>query len=88
VLLNISAGGAGIRAEKPLKSCAPEALVFPIPSSYSLTPAELPGRVTWTNKTGQYGIQFSEIPPALRTSLQRWLRAEMKKDGWDVNTPE
>jgi transcriptional regulator with PAS, ATPase and Fis domain len=88
VLLNISAGGAGIRAEKPLKSGAPVALVFTIPGSNTDTPVELPGRVTWTNKSGQYGIQFAEIPPALRTSLQRWLRVEMKKDGWDVNTPE
>jgi DNA-binding NtrC family response regulator len=88
VLLNISAGGAGVRTEKPLKSGAPVALVFSIPGSNTQAPVELPGRVTWTNKSGQYGIQFSEIPPSLRTSLQRWLRVEMKKDGWDVNTPE
>ena len=84
VLLNISAGGAGIRAEKPLKSGAPVALVFAIPGSNPETPVELPGRVTWTNKSGQYGIQFAEIPPALRTSLQRWVRTEVKRDGWDV----
>jgi DNA-binding transcriptional ArsR family regulator len=84
VLLNISAGGAGVRTEKPLKSGAPVALVFSIPGSNTQAPVELPGRVTWTNKSGQYGIQFSEIPPSLRTSLQRWLRVEMKKDGWDV----
>jgi len=88
VLLNISAGGAGVRAEKPLKSGAPVALVFPIPGSNTDVPVELPGRVTWTNKSGQYGIQFAEIPPALRTSLQRWLRVEMKKDGWDVDARE
>ena len=86
VLLNISAGGAGVRTEKPLKSGAPVALVFAIPGSNTETPVELPGRVTWTNKSGQYGIQFAEIPPSLRTSLQRWLRAEMKKDGWDVES--
>jgi DNA-binding NtrC family response regulator len=88
VLLNISAGGAGVRTEKPLKSGAPVALVFPIPGSNTQVPVELPGRVTWTNKSGQYGIQFSEIPPALRTSLQRWLRVEMKKDGWDLDIGE
>ncbi len=88
VLLNISAGGAGIRTEKPLKSGAPVALVFTIPGSNTDAPVELPGRVTWTNKSGQYGIQFAEIPPALRTSLQRWLRVEMKKDGWDVDARE
>ncbi|HET9164826.1 MAG TPA: sigma 54-interacting transcriptional regulator [Candidatus Angelobacter sp.] len=86
VLLNISAGGAGIRTEKPLKSSAPIALVFMIPGSNSEAPVELPGRVTWANKSGQYGIQFGEISPSLRTSLQRWLRMEMKKDGWDVES--
>jgi two-component system response regulator FlrC len=85
VLLNISAGGAGTKTEKPLKSGAPVSLVFPIPGSNTEEPVNLPGRVTWTNKSGQYGIQFDEIPPSLRTSLQRWLRVEMKKDGWDVD---
>jgi DNA-binding NtrC family response regulator len=88
VLLNISAGGAGVRAEKPLKSGAPVALVFTIPGGNTESPIELPGRVTWTNKSGQYGIQFAETPPSLRTSLQRWLRVEMKKDGWDVDARE
>ncbi|HSK44230.1 MAG TPA: PilZ domain-containing protein, partial [Candidatus Binatia bacterium] len=88
VLLNISAGGAGVRTEKPLKSGAPITLVFVIPGGNTEVPIELPGRVTWANKSGQYGIQFSEIAPSLRTSLQRWLRAEMKKDGWDVETRE
>lgn len=85
-LLNISAGGAGIKTDKPLKSGAPVGLLFPIPGSD--TQAEFPGRVTWTNKGGQYGIQFGDLPTALRTSLQRWLRAEMKKDGWDVESGE
>jgi DNA-binding NtrC family response regulator len=80
-MLNISAGGAGIRTEKPLKSGAPLALLFSIPGEEA--ESEFPGRVTWTNKDGQYGIQFGDFPTALRTSLQRWLRMEMKKDGWD-----
>src|SRR5579871_6137460 len=50
VLLNISAGGAGVRTEKPLKSGAPVALVFTIPGSNTQAPVELPGRVTWANK--------------------------------------
>jgi DNA-binding transcriptional ArsR family regulator len=86
-LLNISAGGAGTKTEKLLKSGAPVALVFSIPGA-SETPAELSGRVTWTNKGGQYGIQFGDLPASLRTSLQRWLRVEMKKDGWDVESRE
>jgi transcriptional regulator with GAF, ATPase, and Fis domain len=88
VLLNISAGGAGTKTEKPLKSGSPVALVFPIPGSNTEDSVELPGRITWTNRSGQYGIQFGEITPSLRTSLQRWLRVEMKKDGWDVDSRE
>jgi transcriptional regulator with PAS, ATPase and Fis domain len=84
VLLNISAGGAGTRTEAPLKSGAVVAMVFSIPGSTGGA-SELPGRITWTNKSGQYGIQFGDLPVALRTTLQRWLRAEMKKDGWDVD---
>jgi transcriptional regulator with PAS, ATPase and Fis domain/Tfp pilus assembly protein PilZ len=82
-LLNISAGGAGIRTERPLKSGAPVSLLLRIPETES--EAEFPGRVTWTNKSGQYGIQFADLPVPLRTSLQRWLRAEMKKDGWNFD---
>jgi len=80
-LVNVSAGGAGIKTEKPLKSGAPVAMIFAVPGTDG--DAEFPGRVTWTNK-GQYGVQFSDLPPSLRTSLQRWLRVEMKKDGWDL----
>jgi DNA-binding NtrC family response regulator len=88
VLLNISAGGAGAKTEKPLKSGAPVVLIFSIPGSNNKDAVELPGRITWANKAGHYGIQFGDLPPSLRTSLQRWLRAEMKKDGWDVATTE
>jgi transcriptional regulator with PAS, ATPase and Fis domain len=86
VLLNISAGGAGTKTEKPLKSGAPVSLTFAIPGTSE--PTEFPGRVTWTNKGGQYGIQFGDLPASLRTSLQRWLHAEMKKDGWGVEMHE
>ena len=88
VLLNISAGGAGTKTDRPLKSGAPVALIFSVPGSASEGAAEFSGRVTWTNKGGQYGIQFSDLATSLRTSLQRWLRAEMKKDGWAVEMRE
>jgi DNA-binding transcriptional ArsR family regulator len=88
VLLNISAGGAGTKTDRPLKSGAPVALVFSVPGSTSEGETEFPGRVTWTNKGGQYGIQFGDLATSQRTTLQRWLRAEMKKDGWAVETRE
>jgi transcriptional regulator with PAS, ATPase and Fis domain len=85
-LVNISAGGAGIKTEKVLKSGAPIALIFPIPGVEA--DAEFPGRITWTNKGGQYGIQFGDLSTSLRTSLQKWLRTEMKKDGWNLEAAE
>jgi transcriptional regulator with PAS, ATPase and Fis domain len=85
-LVNVSAGGAGVKTDKALKSGAPLALIFSVPGLE--TEAEFPGRVTWTNKGGQYGIQFSDLSTSLRTTLQKWLRAEMKKDGWNLEVGE
>src|SRR5215471_8079303 len=82
VLLNLSLGGAGIKTEKPLRFGAPVSLCFSIPGASKET--EMLGRVAWINKDGQHGIEFADMPTALRTSLQRWLWAEMQKDGWDL----
>ena len=82
VLLNLSLGGAGVRTEKALKNGAPVSLCFAIPGTNQK--ADLMGRVAWTRKEGQHGIQFSDMPTSLRTTLQRWLQSEMKKDGWEL----
>ena len=81
LLLNISAGGAGIKTGQLLQSGAPVAMIFPVPGGAA---TEFSGRVTWTNKGGQYGIQFADLHAPARATLQRWLRSEMKKDGWDA----
>jgi transcriptional regulator with PAS, ATPase and Fis domain len=86
VLLNVSLGGAGVRTEKALKIGAPVSLCFAIPGTNSA--ADIVGRVAWTHKEGHHGIQFSDMPSSLRTTIQRWLQAEMKKDGWDLGTAE
>lgn len=82
LLLNLSLGGAGIKTERMLPYGASVTLVFLIPGEEGET--EMVGRVAWTNKDGQHGIQFSDLSAPLRTALQRWLWAEMKKDGWDL----
>jgi transcriptional regulator with PAS, ATPase and Fis domain len=84
VLLNVSLGGAGLRCARPLKIGAPVSLYFAIPDTNST--ADIVGRVVWTQKEGHHGIQFAELPPSLRTTLQRWLHSEMKKDGWELGT--
>jgi len=82
VLLNLSLGGAGIKTDKTLRYGAPVSLCFMIPGTDKET--EMVGRVAWINKDGQHGIQFSDLSPALRTTLQRWLSTEMQKDGWGL----
>jgi transcriptional regulator with PAS, ATPase and Fis domain len=81
-LVNLSLGGAGVKTERAFKSGSPVSVRFIVPGAKTET--EIPGRVTWTNKQGQHGVQFNDMPAPLRTSLQRWLHAEMKKDGWEL----
>jgi transcriptional regulator with PAS, ATPase and Fis domain len=82
VLTNLSLGGAGIKTNKTLRHGAPVSLCFSIPGATKET--EIIGRVAWTNKDGQHGIQFSNLSATLRSTLQRWLHAEMQKDGWEL----
>lgn len=84
VLLNLSMGGAGLRTEKVLKFGEPVSLSFAIPGTR--IKADVSGRVAWSNKEGHQGVQFDDMPASLRTSLQRWLRSEMKKDGWELSS--
>lgn len=84
VLLNLSMGGAGVKTEKVLKFGLPISLSFSIPGTR--IKADVGGRVAWSNKEGHQGIQFDDMPAALRTSLQRWLRSEMEKDGWELGS--
>lgn len=79
-LLNISLGGAAVSAEKPLRSGAPTSIYFSFPENGGET--ELRGRVAWSSKEGQHGIQFADLSPGIRTNLERWLLSEMNKDGW------
>lgn len=82
-LLNISMGGAAVATEKALKCGVRISLSFLIPETS--IEAELTGRITWSNREGHHGIQFGEIPASIRTTLQRWLLSQMKKDGWALD---
>ena len=81
-LLNISLGGAAVMMDRPLKCGLPASICFTIPETN--TAAELPGKITWSHKDGQHGVQFSDISATMRSSLQRWLLTQMKKDGWNL----
>jgi transcriptional regulator with PAS, ATPase and Fis domain len=79
-LCNISIGGAALAMERTLSFGAPVSLYFTIPETKR--EAELSGRVAWSNREGQHGIQFGEIPTEVRSALQRWLRSQMEAGGW------
>jgi transcriptional regulator with PAS, ATPase and Fis domain len=81
ILLNLSLGGAAITTDSVLKFGTLVALCLSIPEID--LEAEISGRVAWSNKDGEHGIKFTELPPALRTTLQRWLLTQMKKEGWE-----
>jgi transcriptional regulator with PAS, ATPase and Fis domain/Tfp pilus assembly protein PilZ len=83
VLVNLSLGGAGVKTDKHLRHGAPVSLCFSIPGATK--ELEMMGRVAWANKEGHYGIQFADLPAPLRSTVQRWLYAEMKKDGWALS---
>jgi transcriptional regulator with PAS, ATPase and Fis domain len=82
-LLNISLGGAAIATAKPLKFGALLSLRFSIPETEIET--EVSGRVAWSNREGQHGIQFREMPAAILSGLQRWLMHEMNKETSGAN---
>lgn len=84
MLLNLSIGGAGLKADRVLKFGVPVSLSFQIPETG--VQAEITGQVAWTNKEGHQGVQFDQVPAPLRTALQRWLRDQMRKDGWELGT--
>lgn len=86
VLSNVSLGGAGVRIERSLKIGSPVSLCFAIPGTNSA--ADIVGRVVWAQKEGHHGIQFSDVSSSLRTTLQRWLQSEMKRDGWELDQAE
>ncbi len=65
-----------------LRFGVPVSLSFAIPGADKET--EMVGRVAWNNKDGQHGIKFADLSVPLRTTLQRWLWSEMKKDGWEM----
>ncbi len=80
MLINLSSGGAAVSIPVALKFGSPVKLCFRLPDTDE--PSELQGRIAWSNNDGDHGIQFSDVRVHVRAALQRWLHAQMKKDGW------
>jgi hypothetical protein len=81
-LLNLSLGGAAIATHMALKFGTPVSLCLSIPEADIDT--ELFGRVAWSNRDGEHGVQFTELSSSIRSILERWLLAEMKTEGWET----
>ncbi|MGH7488844.1 MAG: PilZ domain-containing protein, partial [bacterium] len=79
-LLNISVGGAAVAIPTLLPPGGVVKLLFTLPDK--TTSAEIPGRIAWSNTDGEHGIQFGDLAPQVRTTLERWLHARMKEEGW------
>ncbi len=75
-LINISSGGAALFLGKPVRFGTQVTIHFTIPRSRG--EAVFPGRVAWSNRAGEHGIQFGELPADVRTDLERWLHSRMK----------
>ena len=79
-LLNLSLGGAALSTDTVLKFGSVVRIRLQLPESERQT--ELCGSVAWSNYDGDHGIQFRDLQPHDRTSLEQWLHDEMKKEGW------
>lgn len=77
-LLNISVGGAAFALDQALTCGAPASIIFKFPETGD--EAEFTGRVAWSNREGEHGVQFGEMPAAVRANLQRWLQSRMEAD--------
>jgi transcriptional regulator with PAS, ATPase and Fis domain len=74
-LLNISVGGAAFALNQALTCGAPVTILFTFPETGD--EVEFTGRVAWSNREGEHGVQFGEMPAGVRANLQRWLQSRM-----------
>jgi hypothetical protein len=70
-LMNLSQGGIGICAQRPLDARGPVNITFQLPDSKTSLDAK--GEFAWTDHTGNAGIRFVEVPETLQRNLQLWL---------------
>jgi DNA-binding NtrC family response regulator len=75
-LVNISSGGAALALDRTLRFGTNLTICFTIPGKKEET--EFPGRVAWSNRAGEHGIQFADVAAGARAELERWLQLRMK----------
>jgi hypothetical protein len=75
-LVNISSGGAALVLDRTLRFGTHVTIYFALPGSNG--EAEFPGRVAWSNRAGEHGVQFAELAAGARADLERWLQLRMQ----------
>jgi DNA-binding NtrC family response regulator len=81
---NLSAGGMGLEGlTTVLGYQSGLRLHFRIPSSH--TDVEVLARLAWVGMHGRAGITFTDVSPAVRQEIKRWLHQKMAEEGWTVH---
>jgi hypothetical protein len=70
-LVNLSQGGIGIHAEKELEPADPIQVSFKLPGTRYTVKAQ--GEIAWTDRQGNAGIRFVDVPTRVQKGLQIWL---------------
>jgi hypothetical protein len=70
-LLNLSQGGIGVHLERELDVRQPIQVSFKLPGTRYTVKAR--GEIAWTDRQGNAGIRFLDIPERLQRGLQLWL---------------
>jgi len=73
-LLNLSQGGIGVRAPYPIEETGKVKIDFDLAEMGCAVSAS--GQLAWTDKSGNAGIRFLEVPAKLRRTIQLWLERQ------------
>jgi len=80
---NLSAGGMSLEGLNTVLSYQSGLRVrFQIPNSDRT--AEVLARLAWVGMHGRAGIAFTDVTPAVRQTIKRWLHQKMEEEGWTV----
>ena len=80
---NLSAGGMGVEGLTTVlgNQCGLR-VRFRFPDSNATV--EVPARLAWAGMHGRAGITFTDVNPAARQEIRRWLYQKMAEAGWSV----
>jgi hypothetical protein len=70
-LLNLSQGGIGVHLDQDLDVRQPIQVSFRLPGTRYTVKAR--GEIAWTDRQGNAGIRFLDVPARLQRGLQLWL---------------